>query len=73
MRRIKKCLMPKCKRQGDEARGLCGACYQAAYRLVKRGDVTWEELVESNLALDTAVGSPVRGPAGVAIQAIRNK
>ena len=37
------CLYPDCNAL-PFARGLCGTHYQAAFRLVKAGDTTWEKL-----------------------------
>jgi len=39
----KSCLFPNCD-EVIKTRGLCALHYQYAYRLVKRGHTTWEEL-----------------------------
>lgn len=46
------CLNPICKRP-SRSRGLCYACYQTAFRLVKdtANRVTWEKLEKSGRAL----------------------
>ena len=44
------CLMKGC---GEPVyiRGLCRKCYQAAYRQIVAGEVTWEQLVAARKAL----------------------
>ena len=52
------CLTPNCGRsllKTENARGLCGPCYQCARRMVKMGATTWYEL--EGLGLCT---SPIR-------------
>ena len=39
-----KCLNPNCDRS-EHVRGLCRSCYQAARRLVSRGEITWDTLM----------------------------
>lgn len=39
-----RCFNPNCTAT-DYARGLCKRCYQAAFGLVQRGEITWDELM----------------------------
>lgn len=43
------CLTPGCDAE-SKTRGLCQRCYAAANVQVKKGNVTWEKLVELGLA-----------------------
>ena len=43
-----KCNNPKCTR-APVIRGLCRACYQTAWRLVRAGKTTWESLEKRNV------------------------
>ena len=43
------CLTPGCKAEA-KTRGLCQRCYATANAQVKKGNVTWEKLVEFGLA-----------------------
>ena len=43
------CLFPNCKHDAV-TRGLCAACYGAANKLVKAGQLTWEYLVNAGKA-----------------------
>jgi hypothetical protein len=45
-----KCLTEGCDRDAN-ARGLCCVCGLAAYKMVKRGQCTWEQLESLGLAL----------------------
>jgi hypothetical protein len=56
-----KCLIPGCDRVA-KSRGLCIVCYQAARNKVLAGKVTWEELVNSNLALVATHRGRAGGP-----------
>lgn len=44
-----KCLFPTCTRT-SHSRGLCASHYSTAFKVVKRGRVTWEELVAAGKA-----------------------
>jgi hypothetical protein len=62
MRRSKgKCLTPGCKKDA-ETRGLCNADYKAANRKVVSGEVTWEQLEASGLALAPHAEANARNP-----------
>ena len=52
-----KCLVPTCGNKVKH-RGLCGACYQTAYRNVCSGATTWDELIALGLSLPA--GKPGR-------------
>lgn len=43
-----KCLTEACGRDAGK-RGVCAACYQAAYREVVAGRATWQELEERGI------------------------
>ena len=49
------CLYPDCERSG-EIRGLCRKHYQAAERLVKGGETTWELMAEHGKCLPSSKG-----------------
>ncbi len=51
----KGCLMPDCKRK-HYSRGLCQVCYNQAWRMIKRGDLEWQMLIDRNLALPASSG-----------------
>jgi hypothetical protein len=48
------CLNPDCAAKGvkAETRGLCHSCDTEARRLIKRGDITWDDLVAAGFALN---------------------
>lgn len=48
-KRIKRCLADGCSEE-QYIRGLCNRHYMAAHRLVKAGEVTWEQLESEGLA-----------------------
>ena len=62
----KSALCPICKRRDKvtNCRGRCAACYRAAWRLVKAGKVTWEQLEKAGL-----VSEPVRRRRGAFCEA----
>jgi len=43
------CIVPDCS-EPVKTRGLCARCYAAAAAKVKAGDITWEKLIELQLA-----------------------
>lgn len=47
---LSKCLIPEC-RNLEKVRGLCHNCISTAYKSIKRGEVTDNELVQSGLIL----------------------
>ena len=51
-----KCLNPDCTKK-PLSRGLCKGCYQAAFRRVKSGSVTWDRLEKSKKCLPTSYGA----------------
>lgn len=46
----RKCLNPTCNNLAF-CRGLCQADYQAAWKLVEAGQVTWDRLIAEGLAM----------------------
>ncbi len=50
------CLIEGCERKVI-TRGLCHPCYQLAFKCVRRGDATWEQLVVAGLALEAQATS----------------
>jgi hypothetical protein len=53
------CVSPECKSSNKwvYARGLCGACYNQARRMVERGVTSWEELERFGLSEATNKGT----------------
>jgi hypothetical protein len=49
-KRIVRCLVQGCGKEANGARGLCMACYAAAYREVQAERTTWEALQRRKLA-----------------------
>lgn len=53
-----KCLNPDHRSRKAKFRGLCNACYQAASRLIRANETTWEELEAQGKALHVKRGRP---------------
>jgi len=53
------CITPRCTNNA-KTRGLCGSCYAAAAKAVKRGEATWEYLQ----GLDPPLALPIRRKSG---------
>ena len=67
------CLTPGCKAE-SKTRGLCQRCYAAANTQVKRGNVTWEKLVELGLAKQSTREAGSRDLFNIALaQALRSE
>ena len=43
------CMIPDCERKVLR-RGLCAGCYSSASRRVRKGETSWDELIEWGLA-----------------------
>lgn len=54
-----KCLTKGCDQEKSRCRGVCAACYQRLYRLVRQKQVTWEELVAAGCCTNEVRGRKV--------------
>ena len=49
-----KCITENCNNKGG-SRGLCCLCYEKAKRFIKKNNLTWDDLVSKNLALESRI------------------
>lgn len=69
--KAEKCRVPGCSNPAGKSRDVCYACYEAAARLVRSGEATWEMLEE--LQLVSGVKSQSCNPLRSAFYAKRKK
>lgn len=51
------CKTPGCGRSNPRSRGLCASCIVAAWRMVRSGEITWDELERMGLSTPTNEGN----------------